>query len=566
MAITFPANPANGETHTHNGQIYVYNSTRGYWLLKKSADISVQQAQRSTFIATASQTTHSVVYDAGSPVVVSVNGVMLNPSDFTAENGTSITFETALTVNDEVDIVFYQPTSSNLTRHSVSDTAPSGASNGDLWFNSTNLKTYVYYDDGSSAQWVVTNPLGADGADGTDGSSVTTYANFAAFVNGTSEGDFAFAQDTKALYVWDGAEWDRVYSGPDEILNWDTEPNTEYAGAPSSNISITVAASDPEGFPVTYSYDTNPTSPTQLQSVSESAGVYTVTLSSNTGAFSFRSKATDGTHVISKTTTVTSGFQSASQLSANGITTSGNYNLYLNGFDNPATECYVNFDLAGGPWILVMVVADGATAGASFANSYDYDSSVWTDNTGGVTTALDPSSNTNQVSSLFYTLSTTATGLALGTNASTHFHYYNHSSYTVRDLANGTLPVPTSISHDSTTITANSEVADGDAGIAAGWTQAFLDTNGNAWNAGATYFRYGYQHGIPNPTGYGYIRFGHSADVDSSDSRDRVLGIGLKNGGSGPLGSNTAGAGGLNYISSSLGRVARTKGFLYIKN
>jgi hypothetical protein len=179
---------------------------------------------------------------------------------------------------------------------------------------------------------------------------------------------------------------------------------------------------------------------------------------------------------------------------------------------------------------------------------------------------LDPSSNTNQISSLFYTLQTTATGLALGTNASTHFHYYNHTSYTARALANGALPVPTSISHDSTTISANSEVADGDAGKPAGWTQAFEDTNGNVWNAGATYFRYGYQHGIPSPAGYGYVRFGHSADVDTSDSRDRVLGIGLKNGGSGPLGSNTAGAGGLNYISGSLGRVARTKGFLYIKN
>ena len=75
MAITFPASPVNGQTHTENGQIFVFDSTRGYWLLKKSADISVQQAQRSTFVATASQTTHSVTYDAGSVVVISVNGV-----------------------------------------------------------------------------------------------------------------------------------------------------------------------------------------------------------------------------------------------------------------------------------------------------------------------------------------------------------------------------------------------------------------------------------------------------------------------------------------------------------
>ena len=447
------------------------------------------------------------------------------------------------------------------------DAAPSNPSDGDLWWDSDGGKMYVYYDDGASSQWVSvsvpgatgsTGPAGPAGADG----SAQSYTNLAAFPStGNTLGDFGIAQDTKALYVWDGTEWDRIYSGPDEILNWDTEPNTEYAGAPSSNMSITVAASDPEGFPVTYSYDTNPTNPTQLQSVSESNGVFTLSLTSTPGQFSFRPKATDGVHVISKATTVNSGFQSATAMSTAGITTSGNYNLYLDGFSNSPTECYVNFDLAGGPWILVMVVASGTTG-----NSYDYDSTVWTNTTGGVTTALDPSSDTNQISSLFYTLSTTATGLALGTNASTYFHYYNHSSYTARALANGALPVPTSISHDSTTINANSEVADGDAGIAAGWTQAFLDTNGNAWLPGSTYFRYGYLHGIPDPTGYGYIRFGHSADADASDSRDRVLGIGLKNGGSGPLGSNTAGAGGLNYVSGTVGRIARTKGFLYIKN
>jgi hypothetical protein len=441
------------------------------------------------------------------------------------------------------------------------DTAPSSPSDGDLWWDSDGGKMYVYYEDADSSQWVSVSVPGSTGPAGA-AATPTAYTNLAAFPSsGNTLGDFAVAQDTKALYMWDGTEWERVYSGANEILNWDTEPNASYAGAPSGNVSVTVAASDPEGFPVTYSYDTNPTNPAQLQNVSESNGVFTLSLTSTAGEFSFRPKATDGVHVISKATTISSGFQSATAMSTAGITTSGNYNLYLDGFSNSPTECYVNFDLAGGPWILVMVVASGTTG-----NTYDYDSTVWTNSTGGVTTALDPSSDTNQVSSLFYTLSSTATGLALGTNASTHFHYYNHSSYTARALANGALSVPTAISYDSTSIAANSEVADGDAGLAAGWAQAFLDDTSYAWNAGATYFRYGYEHGVPSPSAYGYIRFGHSADVDSSDSRDRVLGVGLKNNGGGPLGSNTAGAGGLNYITSSSSRIARTKGFLYIKN
>lgn len=42
----------------------------------------------------------------------------------------------------------------------TSDTAPSNPSDGDLWYRSTDGRTYVYYDDGSSAQWVDASPAG----------------------------------------------------------------------------------------------------------------------------------------------------------------------------------------------------------------------------------------------------------------------------------------------------------------------------------------------------------------------------------------------------------------------
>ncbi len=54
---------------------------------------------------------------------------------------------------------------------SVSDTAPVGPTNGQLWFDSTSTKTYVYYQDGTSNQWVqvgggaiiATNLIGGNG-------------------------------------------------------------------------------------------------------------------------------------------------------------------------------------------------------------------------------------------------------------------------------------------------------------------------------------------------------------------------------------------------------------------
>jgi len=50
----------------------------------------------------------------------------------------------------------------------ISDTAPSNPSDGELWHNSSDLKLYIYYNDGSSSQWVVASPqqIGPTGAAG----------------------------------------------------------------------------------------------------------------------------------------------------------------------------------------------------------------------------------------------------------------------------------------------------------------------------------------------------------------------------------------------------------------
>ena len=36
----------------------------------------------------------------------------------------------------------------------ISETAPSGAEAGDVWYNSTTGKTYIYYTDADGSQWV----------------------------------------------------------------------------------------------------------------------------------------------------------------------------------------------------------------------------------------------------------------------------------------------------------------------------------------------------------------------------------------------------------------------------
>jgi hypothetical protein len=183
------------------------------------------------------------------------------------------------------------------------------------------------------------------------GATVTSYANFAAFSNGTTEGDLAFAQDTNTLYVWDGSEWDRIYSGAQESIEWTTEPpNTLTLNADGSTSTITSVAVDPDSFPVTYTYDTNPTNQAQATIVNNNNGSFTFTpstSSSNAGSFTFRSKANDGISTIKKSTTVSLNFVFSSPTQA-----------YNAGLSNGLVD-FQHDDIAGGNAFQVRYASHG---------------------------------------------------------------------------------------------------------------------------------------------------------------------------------------------------------------
>lgn len=170
---------------------------------------------------------------------------------------------------------------------------------------------------------------------GGGGGGATSYDSAGAFpTSGNTAGDLAFATNKKALYNWDGSEWDRVYSGPNETLTWDsalpstlTFPGQFRVDNGLIDSSLTTlnfsAAADAEGFPVTYSYELTPSNPVQLDSA-YSGGTGIVDSSdhptrpririmpsardSDEGTFSLRVKATDGTHVISTTSAISLSF------------------------------------------------------------------------------------------------------------------------------------------------------------------------------------------------------------------------------------------------------------------
>ena len=254
----------------------------------------------------------------------------------------------------------------------VSDTTPTSPSDGDQWFDSTDGSLSVYYNDGSSSQWISTSgaagAAGTNGTNGTNGSdgSATSYANLAAFPSsGNTAGDIGFATDTKSSYMWDGVAWQRMSIGSQIGPIYTTTPSATHNlnNDGTTATTITAAAVDESGFPITYDWDAysgstvyNASSlPDQLTSVTQSNGVFSLVGSSNTsnaGSFVFRAKASDGVLFTPAIVTVSLTFFPTSK-------------LYL-----PATHTLSQTDLAGeGGTISFFAV--GAGGGGAQGNSGD---------------------------------------------------------------------------------------------------------------------------------------------------------------------------------------------------
>jgi hypothetical protein len=189
-------------------------------------------------------------------------------------------------------------------------TFPSSPTNGQTFL--VGNVTYTYSDGMWSSQIGSTNS--SSGA-----ASVTAYTNLAAFPSSdNTAGDMGFAEDTKALYVWDGEEWDRISSDSDESPIVTTEPATSHdLNKDGTTSTVTMVAEDPEGFDIEYDirYNTSGnTLPPQLASattINQSTGVFTFTPStseSDTGSFNARLMASDGNRVTVRTIPINLAF------------------------------------------------------------------------------------------------------------------------------------------------------------------------------------------------------------------------------------------------------------------
>jgi hypothetical protein len=147
MAINFPDSPTNGQTLVVGSSTYTYNSTKATWDL-----------------------TTSVVAGPTGPT---------GPSGPSGPSGANGAFTVAAT------------------------TAPTSPSNGTTWFNSETGKTYVYFTDANSSQWVQVSAAGPNGATGPAGLYVTQATAPGAPVTGQ-----AWMNTTDGrLYIYNGTSW-----------------------------------------------------------------------------------------------------------------------------------------------------------------------------------------------------------------------------------------------------------------------------------------------------------------------------------------------------------------------
>ncbi len=164
---------------------------------------------------------------------------------------------------------------------------------------------------GTGQSTISAEKLGSDVPPGTE-----DYSNIDSLGAGTIVGETAFVQSSNRLYIWNGSGWYNI-----ALINttptWDSngQPASSYeldADSPQDATVITLAASDPEGLPISYNYITSG-SMDSIATISQDSSVFTITPKTSTqvpdgGTGSITFRATDGVNILPQVSSFTLNF------------------------------------------------------------------------------------------------------------------------------------------------------------------------------------------------------------------------------------------------------------------
>ena len=199
---------------------------------------------------------------------------------------------------------------------------------------------------GTGQSTISAEKLGSDVPPGTE-----DYSSIDSLGVGTTIGETAFVEGSNRLYLWNGSGWYNI-----ALINttptWDSggQPAGAYelsADSPQTATTITLAALDPEGFPVSYNYITGG-SMDSIATISQDSSVFTITPKTSTqapngGTGSITFRATDGINILPQVSSFTLNFITAIENSkytimhVNAIAASDNNNITDSSTNNLTT-------------------------------------------------------------------------------------------------------------------------------------------------------------------------------------------------------------------------------------
>ena len=212
---------------------------------------------RTSFTATASQTTFTVAYTVGYAEVF-LNGVLLNSTDYTASNGTTIVLGVGATLNDIVEVIAYNVTSLST---SITSTNIAGGTAGVIpyqtgpnvtGFTAAGTAGQVLTSNGTSAPtWATasTGPIKNDitnyDSTVTFSSALTSAANWSSFYGVIS---VQLTATTELLLIWGSASchavvWDntaRTFGTPALVRTATFTSSQDIAAIAISSTSVLV--------------------------------------------------------------------------------------------------------------------------------------------------------------------------------------------------------------------------------------------------------------------------------------------------------------------------------------
>lgn len=249
------------------------------------------------FTATAGQVAFSDGDDNGNTlsynpgnILVHLNGILLTPDDYTATNGAVIIITPAASLNDELVVTSFSKYYIREIPDEQLTTLVNTAIN-----NQVNAVESIVDSDYVAARATISQ-------------GVEEYAAEAQLPFPDTVGSLAFVTGSNTLYVWDGSAWKQIYSGPNDSPLWTTSPPSSLTlNLGDSASTLTIAAEDPEGFPITYGVDVNPSNQTKVTIVNNNDGTFTLTPDSdfnNYGDITARFTANDGLNFSSAYSTI----------------------------------------------------------------------------------------------------------------------------------------------------------------------------------------------------------------------------------------------------------------------